>query len=388
MHLFSRPTLVTLACGILVVASVGLTGLLEPHRAPGTEQPTPPPLVPVVRAEIATGFDSPRRFVGRVEARRASALGFELDGLVVEVIPEEGDRIAAGSAVARLDRARLEAQLAELSAIVAQEEAGLELARSTLERYRQAVEARAVSQQNLAEATQDVATRQASLQRARAAVERVEVDLAKCVLRAPYDAVVTARLVDEGAVLRPGQTVVELIEVRSPEARIGVAGPSIEALELGMQRPLKLPASGHVVRGTLRAIPPRRDERSRSVEAVFELEAELGADLRSGDLVELELTRRIEAKGTWLPLVALTETSRGLWAAYVARPAEGGTHELVRRQVEVLAERADRAYVRGTIAEGDLVVVDRLQALAPGMRVRAQQRVALDDVGDAPEETR
>ena len=80
--------------------------------------------------------------------------------------------------------------------------------------------------------------------------------------------------------------------------------------------------------------------------------------------------------GTWLPLSALTESSRGLWAAYVAveLPAQentdGATHRLLRRDVEIVHTDSERVFVRGTLADGDAVVREGLQRLVPGQRVR------------------
>ena len=93
-------------------------------------------------------------------------------------------------------------------------------------------------------------------------------------------------------------------------------------------------------------------------------------------LVAMEIERKTETPGIWLPLSALTGSSRGLWAAYVVveLPTEehpdGATHQLIRRDLEVLHTDAERVFVRGTLEEGDWVVRDGLQRLVPGLRVR------------------
>ena len=61
---------------------------------------------------------------------------------------------------------------------------------------------------------------------------------------------------------------------------------------------------------------------------------------------------------------------RGLWAVYVADAADGETAVLERRELEVLHQEADRVFVRGTLADGERVVVGGRHRLVPGQRVR------------------
>ncbi|MFN8825082.1 MAG: hypothetical protein ACK501_08950, partial [Planctomycetota bacterium] len=63
---------------------------------------------------------SPLRLPGRIEAVQRSAPGFELGGVVAEVLADAGDRVAAGQPLARLDRERTQAAF---DAVVAAEAA-------------------------------------------------------------------------------------------------------------------------------------------------------------------------------------------------------------------------------------------------------------------------
>ena len=50
--------------------------------------------------------------------------------------------------------------------------------------------------------------------------------------------------------------------------------------------------------------------------------------------------------------------------------AGDATHRLARRELELLHQEADRAFVRGTLKAGELVVGEGLQRLVPGLDVR------------------
>ncbi len=84
-------------------------------------------------------------------------------------------------------------------------------------------------------------------------------------------------------------------------------------------------------------------------------------------------TEEIETPGFFIPREALTESVRGLWACFVALPdSEAGpeSYRLDRRDLEVLHEYSDRVFVRGAIQDGDWVLANGLQKVAPGQRVK------------------
>ena len=111
-----RARLVRGALTALVVSAVagGLAAIgsvTEPHGSV-LPQPTLPLAVLAEPARQRGGYEVVREFVGVVEARRESPVGFELGGRVAAVLPEEGERIEAGAVIARLDTTILEAERA------------------------------------------------------------------------------------------------------------------------------------------------------------------------------------------------------------------------------------------------------------------------------------
>ncbi|MEM6794461.1 MAG: efflux RND transporter periplasmic adaptor subunit [Acidobacteriota bacterium] len=344
--------------------------------------------VEILVAERRSSFEVERSFVGLVEARRESSVGFELAGQLATVWAEEGDRVRAGQLLAELDTERLRARRAGLEAQRSRAEADVTLARLTRQRVGEAQDLDAVSPQALDEALLGLEAREAGLLEAAAAVDQVDVEIAKSRLLAPFDALVAGRFVDEGQVLSAGTAVVRLLERDRPEARIGVAGDAARALEVGETHEIRV--EGRRLEGSVRAVLPTRSRDTRAVEAIFTLDASLsGAEgeaaapqdgVRSGDLARLVLRRERPEAGFWLPTSALTESSRGLWAVFVV---EGEGDELVaaRRELEVLHEESGRVYARGTLRDGERVVAAGLHRLVPGQRVEIAGRVDLAEAG-------
>ena len=313
-----------------------------------------------------------RSFVGRIEARRSTDTGFELGGAVLSILVDEGDSVAKGQLLARVDTLRLGAKRAELEARLREAEARLSLMASTRERTLEALELNAVSSQQWDEADRGYAAQEAVVRRVGAQIESVDVDIAKSRLRAPFSGVVSRRFVDEGAVVSAGEPLFRILEMGRPEVRVGISVALAKSLKIGDERVVR--TDGRELSGTVRALLPARNRETRTVDVILTLEAKENA-LRHGDLVELELSQAIEKSGFWLPRSALTESSRGLWASYVATPSSS-THFLKRRELELLHVDGDSVFVRGTLTSGELVVTEGLQRLVPN------QRVALGEESD------
>ena len=369
---------------LVVIAILGAALLVVGLATGRTAQDLPTTSAEWLRVEVQTATPSPsytlrREFTGRIEARRESSVGFEREGALLAVHADEGDAVPRGTLLAELDRDRLNAQRRELVAVRDQVRADLELAEATRQRVADALALDAISTQEDDEAATAVRAQQAALARAEAAIERIDVELAKTRLTAPYDALVADRLADEGQVVAAGQPLLRLLERRAPEARIGVAGSASESLRTGQRHSLTV--EGRTVWGMVERVLPQRDPGTRSVEVVLRLEDSLGnvthedaalaPPLLRGDLVRLSLEETVETVGFWLPMSALTESTRGLWAIYVAAEDDttDGLAELERRELEVLHQEADRVFVRGALTAGERVVVEGLQRLVPGQRV-------------------
>ncbi|MEM6458815.1 MAG: efflux RND transporter periplasmic adaptor subunit [Planctomycetota bacterium] len=341
-----------------------------------TAKPSPPgpgqepPVVATRPVVLEPGYAVERRFVGRIEARREADVGFELGGLVAQVGVDEGDPVAVGGVVARLDTRRLGARRAELVAAREQAAARRDLAALIRDRTETAFSGGAANQREFDEAEKELEAAAAAVTLADAAVASVDTDIAKATIRAPFAAVVSRRHVDPGRVVRPGTPVVTLLDVGSPRARIGVASSSVDGFRVGQV--VAVAVGGREIGGRVEAVLPTRDALARDVDVLIALDGRLNG-LRQGDLARLSVERAVDEPGFWVPTSALTEGVRGLWSVYVPRPVgEGGGVEadLVRAEVEVLHAEADRVFVRGALGEGDRFVSDGLHRVALGMRVR------------------
>ena len=352
--------------GWILVALV--TGALGSQAAIHVEERLLP--VTTITAQFDDSYPVERSFVGRIEARRESDVGFELAGLVASVMVDDGAVVKAGQVLAALDTELLEARRAELVSSRDQIRASLDLAIKTRKRVNELQALDFASSQARDEAEEGVNATTAALANAESAIHSIDVKIRKSQLRAPYDALVASRHVDEGQVINAGVAVLRLLENSSPEARIAIASDSIDRLQPGRDYVLRV--RDRNVAATLRTVLPEREGMTRSVDAIFTLPVPFNG-IRRGDLATLVLTESIPAQGIELPLTALTESSRGIWAVYVAEPGTSEASILSRRQVELLHLFGEKVYVRGTLSAGEQVVREGLHRLVPGQRVTTRE---------------
>lgn len=367
----ARLARTAISAAIILAVGGGVVGfgvLATPEPAPRTEGPGVEPLpVETITVEWSETYTITRSFVGRVEARQESDLGFEIAGAIDAVLVEEGQTIAAGEPVARLNTDRLEARRAELVAARDRAAADSELAELRFERTSDARARNAASQQAYDDAEKGLQAARAALAAAAAAIDTVDTEIAKAVIASPFDAVVAERLADTGRVIAPGTPVVRLFERTGPEVRFALAGDAADTLTPGQS--IDVSIRDRVVEGTVAAVLPTRDAAARGVDVIVRLGVPLNG-IRRGDLARLDLPRTRDAQGFWIPIQALSEGVRGLWSVYLLEPAGDGTATITRADVAVVHEETDRAYIAGALETGDRIVASGLHRVTPGMTVR------------------
>lgn len=178
---------------------------------------------------------------GRLEAERVDVAS-KFSGRISEVLVSEGEYIAAGQIVARLDSTEITAQLHEAEAAVVQAEEGLNEARAlqaqreselvladqemrraqtlgergfasgeTLDRRRSE---KATASAALASAKAGVARARAAIEARKATVERIRADLKEYEINAPIAGRVQYRLAEPGEIVGAGGKIVTMLDLK------------------------------------------------------------------------------------------------------------------------------------------------------------------------------
>jgi HlyD family secretion protein len=211
---------------------------------------------------------------GRIEATQVD-IATKLPGRVKDVLVREGDAVAAGQVLARMDMAGLEADLrlaeaqiaqarhagATARAVVAQRLREVELARGMLERSQELVGRGFVSAQKLdADRTQMLAAEavlvaarsrvvesEAAVASASAATARIATEIADGVLMAPRAGRVQYRLAEPGEVLAAGGKIASVLDLTDVYMTIFLPEAAAGRLEIGAEARIVLDAAPQYV---------------------------------------------------------------------------------------------------------------------------------------------
>ncbi|MCQ8185965.1 efflux RND transporter periplasmic adaptor subunit [Parvularcula maris] len=346
------------AAGLLAV--IGAFALFRPIDGAPREGEGRALEAEVFAARMQDSFEERRLFTGTLSASEVSDVGFQVPGEIEAVLVQIGDRVEKGDVLARLDPEKIDLRREEASAQLAEAEAALRRARSTAERVldlRRQGFATDQERDDAVAARDSAAERVRLLQRASA---RARADAEDASLTAPFAGFVVRRYADQGATVAAGAPVLRLSENAAQEAEVAVPDTLSGRLLPGAELPL-IHRGGEVmakVTGIAQDIDP--STRSRMVR----MELPQGSSLTPGALVRLELTDEQEGRGAWVPLSALQEGYRGLWSVYVVEDGAA-----VRKDVTILSLSDDRAYVSGTLEDGDQVIKAATFRFVPGQKV-------------------
>ncbi|AQU82820.1 MULTISPECIES: efflux RND transporter periplasmic adaptor subunit [unclassified Halomonas] len=158
-----------------------------------------------------------RRFVGRVDAKSTVNLAFQVGGRIQTFPVVQGTTVARGELIAQLDPTDYALQ-------VRSAEAEVDQARKHLNRQRNLYSHNAVSASVL-----DAARTDAEL--AETQLENAKQQLAYTTLHAPFDALITRRLVENHTTVPPNTEVVRIQDISELRIRINVPEALMQHLE-------------------------------------------------------------------------------------------------------------------------------------------------------------
>jgi RND family efflux transporter MFP subunit len=376
-----------LASFALLAAGAGAWWLLArpDQQADGAAAPPRPPLIRTAGVEAArevvvtqTAFVRP---VFEVDVTpevsgRIAGLG---EGFRV------GGRVARGDVLVRLERDRLEAALAEAEARVEQARAAVTEARVTRQRQEELEAEDFASESRLQEAILGVARAEAELAAARAAETTARRRLDDTAIRAPFDALVTARATAPGQAVSPGAVLGRLVATGAAQMRMGLTGRD-DALLGGAEAalgtavailPTGAPGAGPLGEGVVTDTDPQVAEGSRTTGLIVRAEDAFAMrdprPLRVGELVELRLAATLEGSGALSVPAEALKAGATLWR--VSRRGDGGA-TLARAPATVIYRTGGRAVIAAEgLSPGDRVMLSDRAGALDGLRVRLAREV-------------
>jgi multidrug efflux system membrane fusion protein len=359
-----------LACLVALGLWLVLRDLLKPAPAPAV------PPIPVVTA-VAQAGDVPIYLtgLGTVQAYNTVTIHARVNGTLDKVLFVEGQDVKAGALLAQIDPRPYQAQLDEVVAAKARDEALLADARLDLQRYEKLAAQNSIAVQQrdtqLALVAQDAAT----VKNDQAQIDYATVQLAYTSITSPIAGRTGVRMIDAGNIVQTtdttGLVVVTQIEPISvlftlPEDDFGVVNRQMAA------GPLTVAASSRadnkmLGQGTVLLINNEINQTTGTIELKATFPNKDHA-LWPGQFIDAQLLVETRHNAVTVPAAAVQRGPQGVYA-YVVKP--DNTVQMVPIKVATANAGGPVALIESGIAAGDQVVVDGQLKLRPGVTVKA-----------------
>jgi membrane fusion protein (multidrug efflux system) len=341
--------LVLIAIAALVVRKLGVFSSAAPELAAGGAPQQMPPMpvdVAIAKADVVTDAV---RATGRIEALQAIELRPEQQGRIMELQFQEGQGVAAGTALIKIDDAMLRAQAERATA-------DRDLAQQQLERVRRLRADNAASPADLERAEAAARSTDASLNVLNLQIERTTV-------RAPFAGVVGQRFVSVGDWVDPGTRLLTLQTVDPQRAVIEVPERYAQSLQPRQIVQFTVAAyPGRTFEGTVEFIDPVVQNTTRTI-VVKARVANRERLLRPGMFIEARLATATRENAVVIPEDAIMPLRTGnvVWAVVDGKAS--------RREVQLGARSAGVVEVVSGVTAGEAVVVGGLERMGEGLPV-------------------
>ena len=358
-----------LGAAVLAAVITAACGTTEAEKAPVAAAPAAVQIGPenVVGVEEGTIVVGPI-LSGELRPQREAKIRAELGGQMLEVRVEEGQSIARGALLGRIETRTLDDARQSAASAVRNAENQLGVAQREVERTEKLVNAGAIASRDLDLVKSNVSAVEAQLADAKSRLASAERQLGDAVIRAPIGGIVSAKAVNVGDVVSPGT---ELFTVIDPSSmRLEAAIPSEDLSELRIGAPVEFTVRGYdqTFAGRIERIAPQADPTTRQV-PIFVTIPNVGGRLVAGLFAEGRVVAQ-SAKGLTIPVNAVNTTTQTPW---VLRVNDGKT-EKVNVTIGLRDPRTERVLVSSGLDPKDTLLRGAAQGIAPGTSVQLSGR--------------
>ncbi len=322
------------------------------------ERKGPPPAIVVVEHAVKENIAPTAFYSATVISRDDANLSAELAGRITWV-SEVGDRVQAGDSVVKLDDVFIKQQVIEEQSIIQSEKAKYDLHTKEVKRFTELLTDNNVARNQLDQAISDQAVARSNMASAKARLAQAQERLRRTNITAPFDGVVSERLLQSGEWANNGDTIIRLVSSSNLEIQTHIPASSLRFVTIGT--PLSYIDGTNSSHGKVRALVPIGGDASRLYELRISTDNET---LVAGKLLRVAIPTEHAREAILVPRDALVLRREGV---YIFRVNAASIAERI--QVETGISDLGRIEVIGGIQAGDSVITRGGENLRPGMPV-------------------
>jgi multidrug efflux system membrane fusion protein len=365
-----------LAIAVLVIAAI----VYYRHKsaadaAAAAKAAATPHAVPVVTATARKGsIGDYVEALGTVTPVYTVSVTARVQGQIMAVYYKEGQTVRKGDPLVEIDPRPYQAVLTQAQGQLAHDQALLAEAKIDLDRYQQALDQKAVAEQQVYDQQQLVKQYEGTVENDQGMVAAAQVNLAYCHITSPIDGRVGLRLVDPGNVVQAGSTsaLVVVTQLQPITVIFNVAEDYLPQIEKGTAKGNHLSVDAldrnqesKIASGTVTAVGNQIDTTTGTVDlrATF---ANTDLALFPNQFVNAKLLLATENGVTLVPSAAVQRNAQGPFVYVIAN------QKATVRNITVGTTDATSSVVQG-VNPGEVVAVNGFDKLQDGISVTVTQ---------------
>ena len=305
-------------------------------------------------------------YPAKVAANQRVNLAFQVDGPLIEVKVNPGDKVKKGDLLARLDPRDYESKLKVSKAYLTE-------AKSDFERYEKLVKSGAV-------ARADFEKRQRNYEIAKSRLQLSEKALKDTYLKAPFDGTIAGKFVEKNQNVNAKQEIFSLqddseieISVNIPEQDMAKSKRIDDKVktEALLQPRVAFPvAPGKEFKLSIKELQTEADPTTQTFKVTFQMPSPENIIIRAGMTAEVSVNKEYfnsdAASGFHIPVSGLFIDEAGSKSVWVVK-----NDKVSKIKVESGDVADDQISIQGKLKSGDIIVVSGVNSLREGMKVRS-----------------
>jgi RND family efflux transporter MFP subunit len=220
-----RSLLATISVASTLLSACGGTE----ERPAFSSKPVPVEIAKAGTGAPATAFDA----AGQAEAVQNALISTRMMGSIQKIYVDIGDHVRKGQLLFSIHAADIQAKGGQVNANIAAAEAALANAQKDYERFSTLFKQNSATAKELDNVTLQYKAAKAQLEAAKQMRNEVNANMSYASVTAPFDGVITQKMMDEGALASPGMPVLGLEQPGALQFTATVSESDINHIEVG-----------------------------------------------------------------------------------------------------------------------------------------------------------
>jgi len=320
-----------------------------------------------------------RTYPGTVRAAQRADLAFQVDGPLIKLPVEEGQKVKKGDLIARIDPRDFQTNLRNAEGQLARDEAALTLAQSEYDRVLriQKRDPGAVSGMMVDEKREGVNKAKANIKSLEASVDAAKLQLSYTYLRAPFSGVIATRHVDNFQEVRAKQPIVTLDYISHLEILVDLPELAMATVREGGGKAVAEfeSAPGKEFPLTLKEYATRADPKTQTYRIVLTMPAPEGIRILPGMTANVHGSEPTggEVEQFVIPAIAVFGDEVGKSHVWVVDPQTDTVHRKAVTTGDLTG--TESIQIDDGLESGEVIVVSGVSRLREGMKIRPVDRI-------------